>query len=116
MVDLDLNPCIQNIFLNIVDRVLFGDCQTKIDGVNFTTAIINLFKGAFEYEFSMENLVTMGQAKAYNLSSRVKQLNRQAALINEEIYKRYKFVEESGKIENSFLGNMIKYNKENPED
>ena len=116
MIDLDLNPYIGNIFLNIVDRVLFGDCQTKIDGENFTTVIISLFGGAREYEFSAENLITLGQAKAFNMSARVKKLKERAELVNEAIYQRYKYIEESGEIENSFLGNMIAYNKEHPED
>ena len=86
MVDLDLNPCIINIFKNIVDRVLFGDCQTKIEGTNFTTAIINLFEDAFDYEFSIENLLFFGQAKAYTLTARVKDLKNRAKTINEAIY------------------------------
>ena len=116
VVDIDLNSCIKNIFLNIVDRVLFGECQTKIQGHNFTTAIIDIFKDSFDYEFSAENFVTFGLAKAHNLTPRVRVLKERARVITEAIYEQYKIVEQTGRNDNSFLANMVRYNKEHPKD
>ena len=95
--------------------MLFGNCKDLIDGQKLSYATLEVINEVLYYEIGLENLLTFGLAKTLNLSPTIKRLKEKVKRIEAAILKRYQKVynQETGKEENSFLGNMAVYNKQN---
>lgn len=113
-VDVDLVPTIDQIFRDLLDMILFGESEDRIDGQTLTAAMARIVQEGISYEFDLENLGTFGLLRDLNLSPKIRCMRRRYELIKASINKRYKNVCAQEIKENSFLGNVAAYNIENP--
>jgi len=111
----DLKPALSNIFLDILDEVLFGCTDVQVRGMKLSNAIIQFFKDVLGFTSSFYAIISFGNAINWTFLPQVKALTEFREEISNVILKRYGEHISSGKPDNSFLGNMAKFNMANPD-
>ena len=116
--DVNLRLRINEMFLKILDKVLFGaGADTLIEGkplsnqiVQVLSDITNLFKKPLTY-------ITLGLSVYTRLDPEVKEIDRMMRLIKQKIMELYNLKKDDPDVKaNDFLGGVIHYNRDHPEE
>ena len=116
--DVELRPKISEIFMKILEEVLFGvDLDTLVEGKPLASKIIQIFQDINKVFLSAWTLLTFGLGIYTRLDPRVKEIDRLMAKIKQKIMELYNLKKEDPDVKaNNFLGGIIHYNRKHPED
>jgi len=110
----DIKKFMGPIFMDILDQILFG-CQDFTGENSLATEAVQLLSDIIFNEVSPMNSFSFGLTNKFGLTAESRRLKAWNADICDRIGKLYKKMESEKLIDHSFLGQMVKYNLENPE-
>lgn len=111
----DIKDSISNIFLGILDEVLFGCNEDRVRGKQLSRSIIDFIETTIGFQNSIYAVISLGNSIKWTFIPTVRDLYKWRKEISDVILARYQEVMKSGKTDNSFLGNMARFNLKNTE-
>ena len=116
--DVDLKGKISEMFKEILDKILFGvGVNTLIDGIPLADQILQAFTDVQNLFTDPVTVLTLGLLIYLRATPKVRSVFRRLEKIRIKILELYKAKEKDESVqENNFLGGILHYNREHPDD
>jgi len=109
-VQFDMNKTLAAVFLDILDEILFGYPDVRINGKTLASEIVQMTEEIFDYDYGMERALTLGITQKLGICNTYNNLKKREKELHRVIGELYTSMYNSNEADNSILGLMVKHN------